>query len=231
MSQVRKISWWVGVLVVGWWSVMPVALAQGQERGQERVLQVVGQGTVALPAQLAEIELGVEIRGNNANQVQTAIAQRLDKMIKILRQKPVEKLTTTDVQLSPFYGERQQLLGFIGRNTLRFRLPLAQAGTVLDELVSQGANQITRLSFIATEATLEQGRTQALQAAVQDAQRQAQTVLQALQLTPKEVVGITILDTSAPSPRSFGLAEARLNTPILGGEQIIQAQVRMEIRY
>ncbi len=225
MGQVSKTIGWVGVLVVGWWSVMPVALAQ------ERVLQVVGQGSITLPAQLAEVEVGVEIRGRNANQVQTEIAERLARMIKVLRSKAAEKITTTGVQLSPFYGERQELLGLIGRNTLRFRLPLAQTGTVLDDLVSQGANQITRLSLMATEATLEQGRTQALQAAVQDAQRQAEVVLQALQLTPKEVVGITILHTSAPAPRSFALAEARVNTPILGGEQTIQAQVKLEIRY
>jgi len=230
MGQIRKARGWVGVLVlVSCWSVMPVALAQ--ERGSERVLQVTGQGVITLPAQLAEVEVGVEIRGNNANQVQTEIAQRLDKIISILRQKSAEKLTTTGVQLFPIYGERQQLLGFTGRNTVQFQLPISQTGAVLDELVSLGANQINRLSFVATESALEQGRIQALQAAVQDAQKQAQTVLQALQLTPKEVVGITILGSSTPIPRSFALAEVRASTPIVGGDQTVQAQVKLAIRY
>ena len=230
MGQIRKARGWVGVLVVvSWWSVIPVALAQ--ERGSERVLQVTGQGVITLPAQLAEVEVGVEIRGNNANQVQMEIAQRLDKIISILRQKSAEKLTTTGVQLFPIYGERQQLLGFTGRNTVQFQLPISQTGAVLDELVSLGANQINRLSFVATESALEQGRIQALQAAVQDAQKQAQTVLQTLQLTPKEVVGITILGSSTPMPRSFELAEVRASTPIVGGDQTVQAQVRLEIRY
>ncbi|APB33373.1 hypothetical protein GlitD10_1053 [Gloeomargarita lithophora Alchichica-D10] len=226
-GQRHQTIWCLGLLVVSLWPGMPSALAQGRER----VLEVTGQGTISLPAQFTEVELGVEIRGNNANQVQTEIAQRLDKIIQTLRQKPAEKLTTTGVQLFPFYGERQQLLGFVGRNTVRFRLPITQTGAVLDELVRQGVNQITRLSFVASEQALEQGRTQALQAAVQDAQKQAQAVLQVLQLTPKEVVGITILDTSAPAPRGFALAEARVNTPIVGGEQLVQAQVKVEIRY
>ncbi|WAS05534.1 SIMPL domain-containing protein [Gloeomargaritales cyanobacterium VI4D9] len=230
MGQIRKARGWVGVLVVvSCWSVMPVALAQ--ERGSERVLQVTGQGIITLPAQLAEVEVGVEIRGNNANQVQMEIAQRLDKIISTLRQKSAEKLTTTGVQLFPIYGERQQVLGFIGRNTVRFRLPIPQTGAVLDELVRLGANQINRLSFVASESAIEQGRMQALQAAVQDAQKQAQTVLQTLQLTPKEVVGITILGSSTPMPRSFELAEVRASTPIVGGDQTVQAQVRLEIRY
>ena len=118
-----------------------------------------------------------------------------------------------------------------GRNTVRFQLPISQTGAVLDQLVSQGANQINRLSFIATESALEQGRIQALQAAVQDAQKQAQTVLQALQLTPREVVGVTILGSSTPIPRSVALAEVRASTPIVGGDQTVQAQVKLEIRY
>ena len=222
-----QMSWWVGVLVVGLWSGMSPALAEPQER----VLQVTGRGVITIPAQLAEVDLGVELRGNNANQVQMEIAQRMDKIISTLRQKSVDKLTTTGVQLFPIYGERQQVLGFIGRNTVRFQLPIAQTGAVLDALVAQGVNQINRLSFVANEATLEQGRMQALQAAVQDAQKQAQTVLQALQLTPKEVVQITILGSSIPAPRSFELAELRASTPIVGGEQTVQAQVQLTIRY
>ncbi|WP_448381533.1 SIMPL domain-containing protein [Gloeomargarita sp.] len=220
-------SWWVGVLLVSLWSGMSPASAETQER----ILRVTGQGVITIPAQLAAVEVGVELRGNNANQVQTEIAQRMDKIISTLRQKSAEKLTTTGVQLFPIYGERQQLLGFIGRNTVRFQLPISQTGAVLDALVAQGVNQINHLSFVANDATLEQGRMQALQAAVQDARNQAQTVLQALQLTPKEVVGITILGSSIPAPRSFELAELRAGTPIVGGEQTVQAQVQLAIRY
>ncbi|MEN9216503.1 MAG: SIMPL domain-containing protein [Gloeomargarita sp. HHBFW_bins_162] len=227
MAWVTKTGWWLGVLVVSCGYGMPQTLAQTKER----VLQVTGQALISVPAQLADVEVGVELRGNNAAQVQAEIAQRLDRIIRTLRQKSPEKLTTTGVQLTPLYGERQQLQGFWGRNTVQFRLPIAQTGAVLDELVSQGANQITRLTFVASESALEQGRTQALQAAVKDAQQQAQTVLQALQLTPKEVVGVTIVHIHSPMPRNLALAEARAVTPIVGGEQTVQAQVTLEIRY
>lgn len=230
MGQTRNVCWWLGVLAVSLWAGMSPAWAEKRDR----VLQVTGQAIITVPAQLAEAELGVEIRGNNANQVQTEIAQRMDRMIATLRQKGAEKLTTTGVQLFPIYGERQQLLGFIGRNTVRFQLPIPRTGAVLDALVAQGANQIHRLSFVASEAALAQGRIQALQAAAQDAQKQAQTVLQSLQLAPKEVIGITILDISSLAPRSFtadDLAQLKASTPIVGGEQTVQAQVRLEIRY
>ncbi|MEN9271787.1 MAG: SIMPL domain-containing protein [Gloeomargarita sp. DG_1_5_bins_55] len=227
MQRMPQVGRWLSVMLVVCAPVMPAALAQSQER----VLQVTGQAAITVPAQLAEVEVGVEIRGKNANQVQAEIAQSMERIIASIRRKSPEKLTTTGVQLFPFYGERQQVLGFVGRNTVQFRLPIAQTGGVLDELVGQGANQITRLSFVATEPALEQGRTQALQAAVQDAQRQAQTVLQALQLTPKEVIGITIMSVNAPMPRSLAVAEARAVTPIVGGEQTVQAQVMLQIRY
>ncbi|MEN9217507.1 MAG: SIMPL domain-containing protein [Gloeomargarita sp. DG_2_bins_126] len=227
MQRMPQVGRWLSVLLVVCAPVMPAALAQSKER----VLQVTGQAAITVPAQLAEVEVGVEIRGKNANQVQAEIAQSMERIIASIRRKSPEKLTTTGVQLFPFYGERQQVLGFVGRNTVQFRLPIAQTGGVLDELVGQGANQITRLSFVATEQALEQGRTQALQAAVQDAQRQAQTVLQTLQLVPKEVIGITIMSVNAPMPRSLAVAEARAVTPIVGGEQTVQAQVMLEIRY
>ncbi|MCS6781637.1 MAG: SIMPL domain-containing protein [Gloeomargarita sp. SKYBB_i_bin120] len=218
---------WIGlsVLLLGLWQ--PVAGAQMKER----VLQVTGQGMVTLPTQLAEVEVGVEIRGNSANQVQTEIAQRMNRLVQTLRQRQAEKINTTALSLSPLYGERQQLVGFLGRSAVEFRLPIPQAGAVVDELIAQGANQITRLQFIASDTALEQGRTQALQMAVQDAQRQAQTVLAALQLTPKEVVNVQILSASLPAPQPVAFAERRFSTPIVGGEQMVQAQVRLEIRY
>ncbi|MCS7030039.1 MAG: SIMPL domain-containing protein [Gloeomargarita sp. SKYG116] len=218
---------WLGlsVLLVGLWQ--PVAWAEMKER----VLQVTGQGMVTLPTQLAEVEVGVEIRGNSANQVQTEIAQRMNRLVRTLQQRQAEKINTTALSLSPLYGERQQLLGFLGRSAVEFRLPISQAGAVVDELIAQGANQIARLQFIASDTALEQGRTQALQLAAQDAQRQAQTVLAALQLAPKEVINVQILSTTLPVPEPVAFAQQRLSTPILGGEQVVRAQVRLEIRY
>ncbi|MEN9207667.1 MAG: SIMPL domain-containing protein [Gloeomargarita sp. GMQP_bins_120] len=218
---------WMGLtaLLVG--LGQPVAWADIKEQ----ILQVTGQGMVTLPTQLAEVEVGVEIQGKSANQVQTEIAQRLNRLLQTLQRRQAEKISTTEVRLSPVYGEKQELVGFVGRSGLQFRLPIPQTGAVLDELVAQGANQISRLQFIASDAALEQGRTQALQLAVQDAQKQAQTVLTALQLTPKEVINIQILSTSLPVPQPVVFAEKRLATPIVGGEQIVQAQVRLDIRY
>jgi Uncharacterized conserved protein, COG2968 len=77
MGQTRNVCWWLGVLAVSLWAGMSPAWAEKRDR----VLQVTGQAIITVPAQLAEVELGVEIRGNNANQVQTEIAQRMDRII------------------------------------------------------------------------------------------------------------------------------------------------------
>ena len=224
------------VLLLGL-AVAPSAIAQ--ER-LPRVLSVTGQGTERIQTTLTRVQLGVEVDGKTAQQVQAEVARRSEAVVTLLRSRQVEKLETTGINLSPKYrftGNTQELIGYQGQNTISFRVPTERAGPILDAAVGAGATRIDGISFMASDAAIAQAQLAALKSATQNARDQAKAVLSSLDLTPKGIVGIQI--NGAPLPQPFPLArglpqvaaEASPTTPVIGGEQEVQASVTLQISY
>lgn len=212
-------------------------LAQEQKM---KTLTVSGRGIINIPTTLTQIRLGVEIKGKTATEVQQQVAQRSAAVVALLKSRNVEKLQTTGINLNPSYSYQnnvQRLEGYIAANTVSFRIDTKKAGNILDEAVKAGATRIDGISFIASDSAIAEARQQALRAATQDAQQQADTVLSALNLTRREIVNIQINSTSSPPPRQMltkTVAFDAINgssTPVEGGEQEIEASVTLQISY
>jgi hypothetical protein len=118
-----------------------------------------------------------------------------------------------------------------------FEVPTERAGALIDEAIEVGATRIDSVSFTAADAAIETAQQQALREATQDAQRQAETVLSALNLTRKAIVSVQINGATPPPPIPVPRLESRAasldraETPIVGGEQEVQASVTLEISY
>jgi uncharacterized protein len=204
-----------------------------------RTVTVTGRGVENIPATLAQVTLGVEAQGKTAQVVQQEVARRSAAVVALLRSRNVEKLETTGVNLNPNYtytNNRQQLVGYTGSNTVSFRLPTERAGSLLDEAVQAGASRIQSISFTATEDAIKSARQRALRAATLDAQSQSQAVLSTLNLQPAEVTSIQINSVNAPPPgpvrfRATMTNQEQATTPVIGGEQQVEASVTLEIRY
>ncbi len=205
-----------------------------------RTLTVTGQGQVSVQTTKAQVSLGVDVEGTDATTVQREVARRSTAMVELLRSRNVEKLETTGVQLNPRYSYengRSQMIGYTGSNTVSFQVPTEAMGAILDEAVNVGANQIRGISFIADDAALEAARQSALREAVNDAQAQANTVLRTLNLGPQEIVSIQINGANPPVPvplprrAEMVSASADFSTPVIGGDQTVQASVTLQIRY
>jgi uncharacterized protein len=228
------------ILAVGLFSSTMTPAAWANEDALLRVITVTGQGSESIPTTLTQVELGVEIQGSNAEEVQRQVAERTARVMEVLRSQNVQKLQTTGVRLNPQYSydnNRQELIGYIGANTVSFRVPTNNAGTLIDDAIAAGANQVYGLSFVAEDSALNTARQTALREATADAQQQANTVLQALNLTAQEVVTIQINGASAPpvylGEQRFSMtaADAPASTPVVGGEQTVDATVTLQIRY
>ena len=215
----------------------PTAMAQ---ETLLRTLTVTGQGQVSVQTTKAQVSLGVDVQGTDAATVQREVAQRSTAVVDLLRSRNVEKLETTGVQLNPRYSYengRSEVIGYTGSNTVSFQVPTEAMGAILDEAVNVGANQIRGISFIADDAALDSARQRALREAVNDAQAQANTVLSALNLGPQEIVTIQINGANPPMPvplprrAEMASASADYSTPVIGGEQTVQASVTLQIRY
>ena len=205
-------------------------------------LTVTGNGVEKIATTLAEVELGVEIQGTTAAQVQREIAKRTSAVVDLLRSKDVEQLQTTGVALRPNYdlsNDRRRLIGYIGTNTVSFRIQTDLVGTLLDETVKAGASRIDRVSFVATPEEISEAKQEALRKATIDARAMADVVFETLNLTSEKIVNIQIdgADVSQPPimttrrTRRTAIAEESFSTPIVGGEQTVRASVTLQISY
>ena len=206
-----------------------------------KTLTVTGQGVETIPTTLAQVNLGVEVRGETATQVQQQVANKTSAVLELVRSRKVEKLQTTGIRLNPQYDRSRnesqpRLTGYIGSNTISFRLKTADAGKLVDEAVKAGATRIDSISFTATDPEIAKAQNEALKKATQDAQQQGNVVLSSLNLSRKDVVSIQINGANAipPTPvynaRAFA-AEAAAVTPIVGGEQSVRATVTLQMSY
>ncbi|MBD2727245.1 SIMPL domain-containing protein [Nostoc sp. FACHB-892] len=206
-----------------------------------QVLEVTGQGEVTVPTTLTEVQLGIEVQGETATEVQEQVAERSTAVVDVLQNLGAQELQTTSIQLNPvfsFENGTQTLTGFRGINTLQFELPTERAGAAIDTAIQAGANVIQNISFTASDEALQQARLQVLSEAVKDAQAQAGAVFNTLQLTPGEIINIDInsANNPSPSPLLFNVAEDRAltagaTTPIIGSPETIEASVSLDISY
>ncbi|MFM2313064.1 MAG: hypothetical protein RLZZ04_2340 [Cyanobacteriota bacterium] len=209
-----------------------------------KTLTVTGNGMKTIETTIAEVQLGVEIQGKTATEVQKEIAQRTSAVVDILRSKDVQKLKTTGVQLNPNYNYDQAnqnngqpvLIGYIGTNTVSFCISTDQVGTLLDETVKAGASRIDGISFRATPEAIFTAKKEALRKASINAQDQADVVLETLNLTSKEIVKIEVDEARVEEPQyaardQLSASEAKMSTPVVGGEQTVEASVTLQITY
>jgi uncharacterized protein YggE len=227
-------------LLVGLLSVTLTYPAMAQEK-LLRTLTVTGRGVEYIPTTKTQVQLGVEVQGKTAQAVQEEVARRSSAVVELLRSRNVEKLETTGIRLNPVYSnedEVRRLTGYSATNIVSFRTSTEQAGKLLDEAVQVGATRIDSVSFTASDEAIATAQKQALREATQDAQEQADTVLSTLTLTGKEIVSIQVNGATPPEPRfveqfstTTKLAGDTVFTPLVAGEQQVQASVTLQIRY
>jgi uncharacterized protein YggE len=199
-------------------------------------LTVTGEGSQTIPSTIIVVNLGIEIQGQEAVNVQQQVAQRTTAVVDFLKKRQVEKLQTTGFNLQPQYQYKDNariLLGYIGVNTVSFQLPVDKIGNLLDEAVKIGATRIDSITFTATTEAIANAEKEALRKATQDAQQQAEVVLKALNLTPSNIIEININRSNYIQPRfaQAQVMEATNGTPIIGGEQNIRANVTLKISF
>jgi uncharacterized protein len=224
--------------------VLLVAIDPGttQERKPSRTITASGRGIVTIPTTLSQIRLAIEVSGKTPANAQQEAATRSTQVINYLKTQQVDKLQTTGINLNPTYtypnGGNPQLVGYTATNSISFRVVTERAGAILDAAVKNGATRIDGVSFVASELAISTAQLQALKQATQDAQHQADAVLATLKLKRKEVIGIQISSASTPAPIPLEqgmvrskVADAAPTTPVVGGEQQVEASVTLDIGY
>ncbi len=229
------------LLVTGWIALAGISPGIAQERKPSRTITASGRGIVTIPTTLSQVRLAIEVQAKTPTTAQQDAAKRSTRVLEYLKTQRVDKLQTTGIGLNPTYiypsNGKPQITGYTATNSISFRVTTDRAGAILDAAVKNGATRIDGVSFIAEDRAIASAQIQALKQATQDAERQADAVLETLNLKRKEVIGIKIDSASIPTPvpmlrqaLSDSVAE-KPSTPVVGGEQQIEAAVTLDIGY
>lgn len=202
-----------------------------------RFLTVTGEGRVASAPDMATINLGVQRDARDAGAAMAAASEAAAGVLATLEAAGIEgkDIQTTRIGLDPRYARQNdnappRITGYVASNDLVVRVrDLTVLGSVLDAVVSEGANSFRGISFGMSDpsALASEART----AAVWDAAARAETLATAAGLT---LGGIHTLSEAGsgqvpqPMMRSAMMAEAAV--PVAAGEVEVTARVTVVYR-
>ncbi len=217
------------------------SIAEDQQPRERQVLTVSATGTERIQATVAEVRLAIQETALTDEEARERMARRSNRLLEYLRAEGVERLETTSLRLHPNYdytkGDRE-IINYQAMSVIRFRSDVARVGSIIDEAIARGANQVQDLLFTAPEVEIEAARQQALRAATQLALQRADAVLEELGLERQRIIRIHVAADEPNSPFPMPRKEAhamtaadRAPTDVEAGEPSVSASVTLEIAY
>ncbi|MDP1835792.1 MAG: SIMPL domain-containing protein [Chlamydiales bacterium] len=214
-------------------------LSADEDLHNYRILSVVGQGKTKVMATISDVELGVEVQGKTAQEVQRALAQQIRPVIDMLKKEKVEKLQTGSINITPQWstGSPAVVVGYTGFNSISFSAPVDKAGALIDASIKAGANRLQNLVQRPDDEILRNAHDTAITDAIQDAQAQANAALAALGLKQRLIARVTVAPFNGSGPyyhyayREMSMNAAAAKTEVMPQEQNITSTVTLEIEY
>jgi uncharacterized protein YggE len=196
------------------------------------MITVSGEAHVSVPPDLAEIDGGVTSEAKTAHEAANANNDAMGKVLLALKAAGLAEtdLQTSRLSLQPVNapnrapGGPMQIVGYRASNRVTLQLhDVSKVASMIDTLVSAGANDIGGINFGVSEASrlLDDARV----AAIADARRKAEIYAKAAGV----ILGspLSISEGGGALPMQFrkmavGMAAA---TPIAQGEETLQVSV------
>ena len=202
-------------------------------------ISVSGEGTVSVPPDLAQLEAGVASDAKTAKEAAEANNATMGKVLAALKGAGIDEkdYQTSRLSLQPQYElavpnkpGAATLVGYRASNHVTIKVrDLTKVASVIDTLVTAGANEIGGINFIVTQASkaLDEARTKA----VADARRKAEIYAKAAGVTLGEPLSITEEGAAAPPPVFRGKLAAPMAsgapTPVAPGEEQLSITVNV----
>jgi uncharacterized protein len=248
-----RLAWMAGGLAVGLLaaSVGTAGIATAQTPPPEPVpptvifsdrdtpsIIVTGTGRVFVRPDVADVNLGVVVQRDTAQEAATEAANDMDAVIRALTELGIDEadIQTTQLSLNPVYDwnlNPPRIMAWEANNIVRVTLrDVEQVGNVVDAAISAGATSVQGVSFRVEDPTMAE--MEARRAAVADARAKADLLAAEAGVSIVGVIGITEVSTSVPPPiyfqREMAAAEAMdagAATPVLPGESELQIMVNV----
>lgn len=216
-------------------SLSPLAAQDLAPNARRATLAVSGEGTASAAPDRATLTSGVVSEGKTAREALDANSAAVATMIAAIKAAGVEgrDVSTSGFSVQPQYapqkkdGDPLRIASYQVTNSVTVRLrDLAKLGDLLDQLVTNGANQINGIAFdLAEPGKLEDA---ARAEAVKDARHQAEIIAGAAGVRLVRVVSINSDAAPQPMPRMMMMAaraEKMDSVPVEAGETQVRAGV------
>lgn len=222
--------------------LLPPTAAAQELKPPVRTIAVTGLGEVRAKPDIAIITIGVATRALTARQ---ALAQNNDAMQQIIDHLKAAGIEAKDIQTSNFsvapayaYDNQGQqppkIIGYDVSNQVTVIMrKLADMGSILDEAVSKGSNQIQGISFSIDKP--ESLQDEARRLAIADATRKARLYAESAGISLGPILSIHEQVELPPMPvhvKAQRMEAADSAVPIASGEHVVSIQVNVswEIR-
>lgn len=211
------------------------ANAQEPARGPQPSVLVTGEGTKSLIPDIATLTLSVVTPGDTAPEALAANSEKLGKVQAKLKEIGLEErdMQTSGFGINPRYSNRSKdtdepvrIIGYEVRNGLRIKVrDLSNLSPVLNAVVSAGANQMSGISFEASDP--REAMDTARLAAIADARAKATLYAEAAGATLGKVLMIEEQGAGrSPVPvMRAEMTKMSADVPIQAGETTVTANV------
>ncbi len=196
-------------------------------------LTVVGSGKSSARPDVAEIQMGVVTQAPSAARALKDNNEAMARLFGTLDGLGIDRkdVQTSSLNITPQYrrgphGEQQpEIVGYRVTNTVRLKVRHLDAlGRILDEVVQQGANQVSGIHFAVAEPTplLDEARRKA----VADARRKAELYAAEAGVALGSVLLVQEQTPHLPGPIVVGYARAAApGVPVAEGELDFSASI------
>ncbi|MEM8979601.1 MAG: SIMPL domain-containing protein [Pseudomonadota bacterium] len=198
-------------------------------------LTVSGQGEALASPDMAVVSLGVIAQARSAKAAMDQVSEQLGTILARLERTGIaaRDLQTSDLRLSPQYArntgnlEPRRIVSYEAANTLSVRIrDLDQLGGVLDQALTDGANQLYGLRFEVAEPAplIEEARA----SAVKDAVSKAKLYARAAGVELGRLLSLS--EAGSVSPRATPMMEMRMAADavsVAAGEVGLSARVTL----
>ena len=210
------------------------ARSQQPQTQPEARLVVIGEGTVKVTPDYAQVVSGVTTRGKTVKEAADANSRIMAAATTALLQSGIAQrdIQTSRFSVQPVYAPPEpraepKLSGYSVTNQVTINIrDLNKVGDILDHLITTGITNVGSISFLVSDQSkaLDQGRA----AAIADARRKAEIYAHASQLRLGDVAWITEdSDLVPPVGMRAHAAPAAMATsvPIAPGEDTLRVRV------
>lgn len=213
--------------------------AQDAPREPLRTIDVTGTATVMRAPDRAAVHLAVETVAETARAARRGNAEAMTAVIDALEGLGLEPaaIRTVSVSLNPQYQRGRDvdsptIVAYQAANRVRVRVDeIDRVGRVVDAAVASGANRVTGIQFELSDP--EAAYHEALERAVAEARREAETLARALGETLGPVIRVSTGGFRGPIPQGRGRTSVQMeavSTPIEPGELEVRATAHITYR-